>query len=77
MAENVENQTIKLLQDMRKEMREEFQSVREDIKETHRRIDGTMYILTLMAADFAQNDDRIDKLEELTADLKARIDENT
>lgn len=71
MSESTENHTIRLLQEMRKEMNERFDRVsrrfdaidgRFDGVDT--RIDGVTHILTLLAANMHSHDDRITALEE-------------
>ncbi|MGR3468970.1 MAG: hypothetical protein ACU0CI_13945 [Shimia sp.] len=81
MAENVENQTIHLLQemraemkDMRSEMNRRFDEVDERFADVNNRIDGLSYIVTLMAADFGRNDDRIDLLEEQVKRLEPKVE---
>ncbi|MGR3491656.1 MAG: hypothetical protein ACU0DW_06310 [Shimia sp.] len=81
MAENVENQTIHLLQEMRAEMRERFDEmnkrfdeVDERFADVNNRIDGLSYIVTLLAADFGRNDDRIDTLEEQVKRLEQKVE---
>jgi hypothetical protein len=56
MAEDADNHTIRLLQEMRKEMRDSFENV-------NIRIDGLTHILTLLAGNMAHHEERIDKLE--------------
>ena len=56
MAENTESHTIKLLQEMRKEMREGFGDV-------NTRIDGVTHILALMAGHSADLDRRVEDVE--------------
>ncbi len=56
MSETPENHTIRLLQDMRKEMQE----MREDLTV---RIDGITHIMTLMAGHYHNVEDRLSNLE--------------
>lgn len=78
MADNAENHTIKLLQEMRKEMRERFDTVDERFDGVDERfdgvdgrfdgvdarIDGLTHILTLMAGHSRGLDARLTTLEE-------------
>lgn len=57
MPDTPENHTIRLLQEMRAEMRKGFEDV-------NTRIDGLTHILTLLAAHSHTLDERIEKLEE-------------
>ena len=57
MPDAPENHTIRLLQEMRAEMRKGFEDV-------NTRIDGLTHILTLLAAHSHTLDERIEKLEE-------------
>lgn len=56
MSETPENHTIRLLQDMRKEMQE----MREDLTV---RIDGITHNMTLMAGHYHNVEDRLSNLE--------------
>ena len=56
MADTPENHTIRLLQEMRAEMRKGFDDV-------STRIDGLTHIITLLAAHSHTLDERIEKLE--------------
>lgn len=53
---DAENHTIRLLQEMRKEMQEGFDNV-------NIRIDGVTHILTLLAGNLQHHADRIEALE--------------
>lgn len=53
---DAENHTIRLLQEMRKEMHEGFENV-------NIRIDGITHILTLLAGNLHHHADRIEALE--------------
>ena len=78
MADETENHTIRLLQEMRGEMREmrgEMQSMRaemhqrfaavdERFDETNLRIDGLSHLMVLLAGNVAGHADRIEALEE-------------
>lgn len=77
MTDEPENHTIRLLQEMRAEMRAEFAEVRGELAklhgETHEgfadlslRIDGVTHILTLLAGASHDHDERIAKLERET-----------
>lgn len=57
MPDTPENHTIRLLQEMRADLRKGFDDV-------NTRIDGLTHILTLMAAHSHTLDERIEKLEE-------------
>lgn len=57
MTDTPENHTIRLVQEMRTEMRKGFEDV-------NTRMDGLTHILTLMAAHSHTLDERIEKLEE-------------
>lgn len=57
MTDNTENHTIRLLQEMREDMR----GMRDDI---NARLDGITHIMTLMAAHSHTLDERIGKLED-------------
>ena len=56
MIDDPENHTIRLLQEMRAEMRKGFDDV-------GTRIDGLTHIITLLAAHSHTLDERIEKLE--------------
>jgi hypothetical protein len=56
MPDAPENHTIRLLQEMRAEMRKGFEDV-------NTRIDGLTHILTLLAAHSHTLDERVEKLE--------------
>ncbi|RMC37628.1 hypothetical protein [Paracoccus alkanivorans] len=64
MSKSAENHTIRLLQEMRKEMNERFDRVSERFDGVDARIDGVTHILTLLAANMHSHDDRITALEE-------------
>ncbi|MDO5643164.1 MAG: hypothetical protein Q4G26_12375 [Paracoccus sp. (in: a-proteobacteria)] len=57
MSDTPENHTIRLLQEMRADLRKGFDDV-------NTRIDGLTHILTLLAAHSHTLDERIEKLEE-------------
>lgn len=56
MADETENHTIRLLQEMRAEMRQGFEDV-------NLRIDGLTHILVTLAGHIHQHDERIDRIE--------------
>lgn len=56
MPDEPENHTIRLLQEMRAEMRQGFENV-------NLRIDGLTHILVTLAGHIHQHDERIDRLE--------------
>ncbi|MGX0876240.1 hypothetical protein ACSSV4_000915 [Roseovarius sp. MBR-154] len=71
MAETPDNHTIALLQEMRREMRERFDTVDERFDAVDERfdgvdarIDGLTHILTLMAGHSHDLDRRVEALEE-------------
>ncbi|SIS64475.1 hypothetical protein [Paracoccus saliphilus] len=64
MSESTENHTLRLLQEMRKEMNEMRQEMSERFDGVDTRIDGVTHILTLLAANKHSHDDRITALEE-------------
>jgi len=59
MAENTENLTLKLLQEMRSEMKE----VRSELHMLNTKTDGNTIILNMLAGLIHQHDERIEKLE--------------
>jgi hypothetical protein len=63
MADDTENHTIKLLQDMRCEMRDSFSEMRHQFDEVNLRIDGLTYITTMLAGNMGGHEDRITDLE--------------
>lgn len=70
MAEDPENHTIRLLQEMRAEMREmraethELRiEMRQGFEDVNLRMDGLTHILTMLAGHIHQHDERIEKLE--------------
>ena len=63
MANEPENHTIRLLQEMRAEMRAEFARVREEFANVNLRLDGVTHILTLLAGRSHDHEQRIAKLE--------------
>ena len=56
MTDEPENHTIRLLQEMRAEMRKGFEDV-------NLRIDGLTHILVTLAGHIHQHDERIERLE--------------
>jgi hypothetical protein len=58
MSDKAENNTIKLLQEMRQEISEQFDDV-------NIRIDGLAHILTLMAGHSDDLGGRVERLEEV------------
>lgn len=63
MPDEPENHTIRLLQEMRTEMRQGFEGVNARIDDTNTRLDGLTHILVLLAANQHQHEERIEKLE--------------
>ena len=64
MADDTENHTIKLLQEMRTEMRARFDGIDERFDDIDTRIDGLTHIMTLMAGHSHDLDNRLETLEE-------------
>ena len=76
MVDDTENHTIRLLQEMRaemkdmrsdmdemrSEMRQGFKNVNARIDDTNIRIDGLTHIVTILAGNIYQHDERIQKL---------------
>lgn len=63
MVDEPENHTIRLLQEMRAEMRTGFAEVREEFANVNLRIDGLTHIITLLAGRSHDHEQRIGKLE--------------
>ena len=70
MADEPENHTIRLLQEMRAELaglraetRDGFASVREEFANVNLRIDGLTHIITLLAGRSHDHEERIARLE--------------
>lgn len=70
MADEPENLTIRLLQElrrgqdeMRNEMREEIRELRSEVKDLTQRVDGNTLILNLVAGVVHDHEQRIDRLE--------------
>ena len=61
MPDEPENHTIRLLQEMRAEMRQGFENV-------NLRIDGLTHILVTLAGHIHQHDERIERLEDRADD---------
>ncbi len=79
MSDDTENLTIRLLQEMRTEMRERFDSMEarfeaidERFDEVNTRIDGLTYIITMMAANMGGHEERPEKLEQAVETLAPR-----
>lgn len=78
MSENTENHTIKLLQEMRREMKQgfasvdarfdavdaRFESVEMRLENVEIRLDGMTHMLTLLAGNTYQIEERVSQLEE-------------
>ena len=58
MSNKTENHTIKLLQEMRAEIREQFLDL-------NLRMDGMSHIMTLMAGHSHDLDERVERLEKI------------
>ena len=76
MADETDNHTIKLLQEMRSEMREmraearEMRAeTREGLDDVNTRIDGLSHIVTLLAGNMGGHEQRIEDLEVALDDL--------
>lgn len=63
MADEPENHTIRLLQEVRTEMRERFDKVDGRFDDLGLRVDGITHILTLLAGVSHSHEERISKLE--------------
>lgn len=63
MAEEPENLTLRLLQEMREEMREMRSDLSEQITDLAQRVDGNTLILNLIAGVVHDHEARIDQLE--------------
>lgn len=63
MVDEPENHTIRLLQEMRAEMRTGFAEVREEFANVNLRIDGLTHIITPLAGRSHDHEQRIGKLE--------------
>ncbi|HRO11922.1 hypothetical protein [Amaricoccus sp.] len=63
MADEPENHTIRLLQEVRTEMRERFDKVDGRFDDLGLRVDGITHILTLLAGVSHNHEERISKLE--------------
>jgi len=72
MADKNDNHTIKLLQDMRKEMNERVNAVDERFDDMHLQFQGMTQIMTLMAAHPHNIDDRVGDPETYVEMLKDR-----
>ncbi len=70
MAEDAENHTLKLLQEMRKEIGDSRAEMRERFDDVDMRIDGLSHIVTLLAANMGGHDQRIEDLEAAVEGLK-------
>lgn len=70
MADDPENRTIKLLQEMRNEIKTGFDSVNERFDDVNARIDVLTHIVTLLAANMGGHNDRLEKPEEAMATLE-------
>lgn len=63
MTDTPENHTIRLLQEIRAEMRQGFADVNARVDDLSTRMDGMTHILVMLAADLHRQDERIEKLE--------------
>ena len=77
MAENTENHTIKLLQEMRQDMREFREEIRDLKSEVRHRFDevdikigGLTHMVMLLASNMGGHEQRIDALETTVGTLK-------
>jgi len=64
MTDTPENHTIKLLQEIRGEMREQFAEMREQFDDVNTRIDGVTHILTLIAGHQYALEARVEAIED-------------
>ena len=65
MSNKTENHTIKLLQEMRAEMKDRFNAIDEKFSDLNLRLDGMSHIMTLMAGHSHDLDARVERLEKL------------
>ena len=63
MADEPENFTIRLLQELRTEMREMRQDLTSRVEDLSTRVDGNAVILNMLAGMWHMQDERISKLE--------------
>ena len=63
MNETPENHTLRLLQEMRKDLQDLRSEVNAGFENVNIRMDGIAHILTLLAGNLAHHDDRIAALE--------------
>ena len=66
MADEPENLTLRVLQELREEMRglrTEMQETKEGVREVRNRVDGNTLLLTMVAGLVHDHEARIDKLE--------------
>lgn len=63
MADEPENLTLRLLQEIREEMREMRSDLSEQIKDLTQRVDGNTLILNLIAGVVHDHEQRIETLE--------------
>jgi hypothetical protein len=63
MSETSENHTVRLLQEMRKDMQDLRSEMNAGFDNVNIRMDGIAHILTLLAGNLAHHDDRIAALE--------------
>lgn len=70
MSENAENHTIKLLQEMRKEITQRFDGIDQQFSDVNTRIDGLTHIVTLLAANMGGHENRIIDLELAMAEMQ-------
>ena len=72
MADDPENHTIKLLQEMRRELNARFDKVDTRFDDVDLRIDGLTYIVTMLAGNMGGHSERLDNLEAAVAKLQKR-----
>ncbi len=63
MAEDTDNHTLRLLQEMRTEMREMRDDLSERLEDVSTRLDGNTLILNMVAGIVHDHEKRIDTLE--------------
>jgi hypothetical protein len=64
MADEPENHTLRLLQEMRQEMREGFAEMGERLNGVDARLDGLTHIVTLLAGHSHGLEERLTRIEE-------------
>lgn len=70
MIDDVANHTLKLLQEMRTEMREQFEEVNAKFDEVNTKIGGLTHMTMLLAANMGGHENRIEELEDAMKALR-------